>query len=79
MYAELAFLQLFVNEEIELAQIINADKELNRKEKALLAELEVCLIICLTMVLCRSNNLISLHSLQEYVIDIFCGNWKKKN
>ena len=37
MYAELAFLRLFVNEEIELPQIVNADKELNRK-KTLLAE-----------------------------------------
>ena len=43
MYAELAFLQLFVKEEIDLPQIVNADKELNRKEKTELAELEVCL------------------------------------
>jgi hypothetical protein len=43
MYAELAFLQLFVREEeIELPQPVSEDVELERKQKLLLQELEVC-------------------------------------
>ena len=43
MYAELAFLQLFIREEeIELPQPVREDVELGRKQKHLLQELEVC-------------------------------------
>lgn len=43
MYAELAFLQLFVREEeTELPQPVSEDVELGRKQKHLLQELGVC-------------------------------------
>ena len=35
MYAELAFLQYFVIEEVELPQPVKSDKQLKRKEKTL--------------------------------------------
>ena len=45
MYAELAFLQLFVREEeIEFPQPVK-DVELGRKQKHLLQELEVCVCV----------------------------------
>ena len=46
MYAELAFLQLFIREEeIELTQRVRDDVELGRKQKHLVQELEVCVCV----------------------------------
>ena len=43
MYAELALVKLFIREgDIELPEEVKEDKELNRKKKNLVTELQVC-------------------------------------